>query len=83
MSSIPSCGLLNWSVMKSSMLSFQLEFTGGDGNYRVLLEQIREQHELMDRVTLLGGLDHSQVRDVSCHLLTKLIDFSSIFLAEI
>ncbi|XP_065898364.1 phosphatidylinositol N-acetylglucosaminyltransferase subunit A-like [Dysidea avara] len=37
---------------------------GGDGNYRVLLEQIREQHDLMDRVTLLGGLDHSQVRDV-------------------
>lgn len=39
--------------------------TGGEGNYRVLLEQLREQHQLMDRVILLGGLDHADVRDVS------------------
>ena len=38
---------------------------GGDGNYRVLLEQVREENQLMERVTLLGGLDHCDVRDVS------------------
>lgn len=38
---------------------------GGDGNYRVLLEQVREEYQLMERVVLLGGLDHSDVRDVS------------------
>lgn len=37
---------------------------GGDGNYRVLLEQVREEYQLMERVVLLGGLDHSDVRDV-------------------
>lgn len=41
------------------------DHSGGDGNYRVLLEQIREENQLMERVILLGGLDHSDVRDVS------------------
>ena len=39
--------------------------SGGDGNYRVLLEQIREENQLMERVILLGGLDHGDVQDVS------------------
>ena len=39
--------------------------SGGDGNYRVILEQVREQHQLMEQVILLGGLNHADVRDVS------------------
>ena len=31
----------------------------------MLLEEVREKHELHDRMQLLGGLEHSQVRDVS------------------
>lgn len=33
------------------------------GNFR-LLEEIRERKGLQDRVTLLGSLEHSQVRNV-------------------
>ncbi len=38
---------------------------GGDGPKRVVLEEVREQHQLHDRVELLGALEHSQVRNVS------------------
>ena len=38
---------------------------GGDGPKRLLLEEVRERHNLLERVELLGGLKHSQVRDVS------------------
>ncbi|XP_067658944.1 phosphatidylinositol N-acetylglucosaminyltransferase subunit A-like isoform X1 [Haliotis asinina] len=37
---------------------------GGDGPKRVVLEEVREQYELHDRVFLLGSLKHDQVRDV-------------------
>ncbi|GJQ84946.1 hypothetical protein Trydic_g547 [Trypoxylus dichotomus] len=37
---------------------------GGDGPKRWLLEEIRERQGLQHRVTLLGSLEHSQVRDV-------------------
>jgi len=37
---------------------------GGDGPKRVILEELREKHGLLDRVTLLGELNHNQVRDV-------------------
>ena len=37
---------------------------GGAGPKRVLLEEVREHHQLHSRVELLGGLEHSQVRDV-------------------
>ena len=36
----------------------------GDGPKRIDLEQMREQHILQDRVTLLGSLPQSQIRDV-------------------
>ncbi|KAG5879828.1 hypothetical protein JTB14_028091 [Gonioctena quinquepunctata] len=36
----------------------------GDGPKRWLLEEIRERSGLQDRVTLLGSLEHSQVRNV-------------------
>nr|CAI5819883.1 unnamed protein product [Callosobruchus analis] len=36
----------------------------GDGPKRWLLEEIRERRGLQDKVTLLGSLEHSQVRDV-------------------
>uniref|UniRef100_A0A8D8UZC8 Phosphatidylinositol N-acetylglucosaminyltransferase subunit A n=1 Tax=Cacopsylla melanoneura TaxID=428564 RepID=A0A8D8UZC8_9HEMI len=37
---------------------------GGDGPKKWLLEEVREKKDLKDRVTLLGGLEHSQVRGV-------------------
>ncbi|KAL5014898.1 hypothetical protein ScPMuIL_009168 [Solemya velum] len=37
---------------------------GGDGPKRVILEEVREKHELHNRVQLLGALDHDRVRDV-------------------
>jgi len=37
---------------------------GGDGNKRLLLEEMREKHQLHDRVELLGGVPHAKVRDV-------------------
>jgi phosphatidylinositol glycan class A protein len=37
---------------------------GGDGPKRVVLEEVREKYQLHDRVSLLGGLQHSQVRGV-------------------
>ncbi|CAG9814233.1 unnamed protein product [Phaedon cochleariae] len=36
----------------------------GDGPKRWLLEEVRERSGLQDRVTLLGSLEHSQVRNV-------------------
>ncbi|XP_058836755.1 phosphatidylinositol N-acetylglucosaminyltransferase subunit A [Topomyia yanbarensis] len=37
---------------------------GGDGPKRALLEEIRERNNMQDRMTMLGGLEHSQVREV-------------------
>ncbi|XP_032222458.1 phosphatidylinositol N-acetylglucosaminyltransferase subunit A isoform X4 [Nematostella vectensis] len=36
----------------------------GDGPKRVVLEEVREQNQLHDRVELLGTLEHDKVRDV-------------------
>uniref|UniRef100_A0A8C4WYM5 phosphatidylinositol N-acetylglucosaminyltransferase n=1 Tax=Eptatretus burgeri TaxID=7764 RepID=A0A8C4WYM5_EPTBU len=48
------------------LLQVDLNFViGGEGPKRIVLEELREQHCLHDsRVTLLGALDHRQVRDV-------------------
>lgn len=35
---------------------------GGDGPKRTLLEEVREKHNIQDRVTLLGALEHSRVK---------------------
>lgn len=40
---------------------------GGDGPKRWLIEEVRERNLLQHRVTLLGSLEHSQVR----HVLNK------------
>lgn len=37
---------------------------GGDGPKRVLLEEIREKRNIQERITLLGGLEHADVRNV-------------------
>lgn len=37
---------------------------GGDGPKRILLEEVREKHELHDRVQMIGMLEHRKVRDV-------------------
>jgi len=39
---------------------------GGDGDKRLLLDEMRERHQLHDRVELLGSVPHSQVRAVLC-----------------
>ena len=41
---------------------------GGEGPKRVILEEVRERHDLHERVQLLGALEHSQVRNVSDEL---------------
>nr|KAI8731792.1 phosphatidylinositol N-acetylglucosaminyltransferase subunit A [Biomphalaria glabrata] len=43
----------------------QVQFiVGGDGPKRILLEEVREQFQLHDRVKMLGSLQHSMIRDV-------------------
>lgn len=37
---------------------------GGDGPKRIKLEEMREQHQLQDRVEVLGEVPHDKVRDV-------------------
>lgn len=37
---------------------------GGDGPKRVLLEEIREKLNMQERITLLGALEHAEVRDL-------------------
>uniref|UniRef100_A0A6B2L2A1 phosphatidylinositol N-acetylglucosaminyltransferase n=1 Tax=Arcella intermedia TaxID=1963864 RepID=A0A6B2L2A1_9EUKA len=37
---------------------------GGDGPKRIALEEIREKHQLHDRVEILGSVKHSDVRNV-------------------
>ncbi|XP_052212714.1 phosphatidylinositol N-acetylglucosaminyltransferase subunit A-like isoform X2 [Dreissena polymorpha] len=37
---------------------------GGDGPKRTVLEEVRENYQLQDRVVFLGALEHSQVRNV-------------------
>jgi phosphatidylinositol glycan class A protein len=37
---------------------------GGDGPKKLLLEEMRERHQLHDRVELLGAVAHKSVRDV-------------------
>lgn len=44
--------------------SFSQLRAGGDGPKRVDLEEVREKHQLHDRVEMLGSVPHSEVRDV-------------------
>jgi phosphatidylinositol N-acetylglucosaminyltransferase subunit A len=37
---------------------------GGDGPKRELLEEVREKNNMQERITMLGALDHADVRDV-------------------
>jgi len=37
---------------------------GGDGNKRLLVEEMREKYQLHDRVELLGAVPHDEVRNV-------------------
>lgn len=38
---------------------------GGDGPKRLLVEEVRERHLLMERVIMLGTVEHNNVRNVS------------------
>jgi len=44
------------------------DFLGGDGPKRVIIEEIREQHQLQERVFMLGTVDHCNVRNVCTEL---------------
>ncbi|XP_055937371.1 phosphatidylinositol N-acetylglucosaminyltransferase subunit A-like [Argiope bruennichi] len=37
---------------------------GGDGPKRIVLEEVRERYQLQERVTLLGSVNHENVREV-------------------
>jgi phosphatidylinositol glycan class A protein len=39
--------------------------SGGEGPKRIVLEEMRESHDLHDKVQLLGAVNHRDVRDVS------------------
>lgn len=39
-------------------------YIGGDGPKRIVLEEVIERNSLQDRVTLLGSINHDQVRQV-------------------
>jgi phosphatidylinositol N-acetylglucosaminyltransferase subunit A len=45
---------------------------GGDGPKKLLLEEMRERHQLHDRVELLGSVPQDAVRDVSSDILVFL-----------
>jgi len=39
---------------------------GGDGPKMTLIKEMRDKYNIADKVELLGGLNHSEVRDVLC-----------------
>ena len=49
--------------------------SGGDGDKRILLEEIREQYSLHSRVKLLGLVKHENVRQVCDFYCINLILF--------
>ena len=51
--------------MISKELTFLLLVLGGDGPKRIDIEEVREKYQLQERVTMLGALEHSKVRNVS------------------
>lgn len=58
-------GLLAAVIPELCSRHSDLQFViGGDGDHRILLEEAREKYHLEDRVTMLGAVPHSQVRDV-------------------
>lgn len=52
-------------ILKEVLILRKVHFLiGGDGPKRELLEEVRTNLNLEDRIELLGSLEHSQVRDV-------------------
>jgi len=41
---------------------------GGDGPKRIVVEEVREQYQLQDRVRMLGTVKHSDVHDVRANI---------------
>ena len=52
-------------VLLHSLKRHQMSVKGGDGPKRIVVEEVRERHQLHDRVKMLGTVEHSQVREVS------------------
>lgn len=64
--------LLAGVISKMSNMKNIRFIIGGDGPKRTLLEEVREKHNIQDRVTLLGALEHSRVKHMKL-----LFEFSS------
>ena len=43
---------------------YNCPYLGGDGPKRLVIEEVREQYQLQDRVQMLGTVEHDKVRDV-------------------
>ncbi|BFZ17338.1 hypothetical protein BsWGS_20377 [Bradybaena similaris] len=54
-------GIIPQITMKYPQVQFII---GGDGPKRILLEEVREKYQLLDRVHMLGSLQHSNIRNV-------------------
>lgn len=59
--------LLAGVISKMSNMKNIRFIIGGDGPKRTLLEEVREKHNIQDRVTLLGALEHSKVKHMMFH----------------
>lgn len=69
--------LLAGVISKMSNMKNIRFLIGGDGPKRTLLEEVREKHNIQDRVTLLGALEHSRVKHMVhikflIHFVTKI-----------
>ena len=64
-----------WSHVR---ITFDPCTAGGEGPKRVILEEVREFHQLHSRVKLLGSLKHEHVRDVSSHYSQQNLNFHTI-----
>ena len=55
-----SAEVFTTQLISTCLMSFQ----GGDGPKRIEIEEIREKHQLHDRIEILGQVKHSDVRNV-------------------
>jgi glycosyltransferase involved in cell wall biosynthesis len=56
---------------------------GGDGPKKLLLEEMRERHQLHERVELLGAVPNGKVRDVSRTYIIYIDGFVYIYVCVI
>ena len=57
------CAIMRDICLDSEMKRVNF-IVGGDGNKKIILQEMREKHGLENRIRLLGGIPHTEVRDV-------------------